>query len=189
VARKELRRANDALVALKAAASLETLDACWLNIIRYLERCWNKTNAELKRNSKWQGRPARGQIERQRKQDPLLAYLCNARGADEHGIADITAKEPGAFGIGPAAGNNLYIERLTIKNGRITELRSPDRLRIVIQPAKFALAPVVNRGVTYHVPTSHEGNELVDNDPISIATAGIAFYSRILDRIETEFLR
>jgi hypothetical protein len=122
-----------------------------------------------------------------RREDPLLSYLCNARGAEEHGIADITVKTPGSVRINPAVGNRLFIEKLRIVGGRIAELISPDPVRVEVQPATFALAPVVNRGVTYPVPQSHMGGDVPGKDPITLAAAGIAFHSRVLDDIEAEF--
>ena len=73
------------------AQNLQIRDECWVNVIRYIEHYWNKTNVQMRRRAKWQGWLERGQIDRRRKRDPLLAFLCNARGAEEHGVPDIYA--------------------------------------------------------------------------------------------------
>jgi hypothetical protein len=187
VARKELGRASDALAALRVAKSPQVFDECWVNILRYLERCWNKTQAAMKHLSKWQGWPGRGRIIDLRKTDPLLSYLCNARGVEEHGIAAITAKKPGSISIGGLRRpGTTVIENLIFRNGHL-ELKSDRPLPVTIQPSTIVLVPVVNRNVTYAVPTSHDGTPLTGNDPVTVATAGIAFYTRCLELIELEF--
>jgi hypothetical protein len=186
-ARKELRLANESLAALRVATDHQKLDECWIKVLHSVERCWNKVRAAMKDNTKWQGWTERGRIEGLRTDDPLLSYLRNARGADEHGLADITVKKPGGLGINPAGRGPFYVDRLVIQNGRITELKSPQSARITVRPATIALSPVVNRKVTYAVPTMHEGSPLAGIDPITVATAGIAFYTRTLDLIEQEF--
>jgi hypothetical protein len=185
-ARKELRLASESLAALRVATDHQKLDECWIKVLHNVERCWNKVRAAMKHNTKWNGWIERGRIEGMRTRDPLLAYLHQARDAEEHGLADITVKKPGGLGINPANPGPLYIESLVIRNGRI-ELTSPQPLRITVTPATIALSPVVNRNVTYAVPTMHEGSPLAGTDPITVATAGIAFYSRTLDLIEQEF--
>ena len=186
-ARKELRRAQDALSVLGTARDVNSLEASWVNVLRYLERFWNKANAEMKRHPKWQGWPERGHIERERKKDPLLSYVHNARGAEEHGIAEIADKKLGSLGINPAFGNSLYIEKLTIRQGQISELQSPQPIRIDVTPATFTLRPVENRGAIYPVPSTHAGKALAGVDPLSIATAAVTYYANVLSRIESAF--
>jgi hypothetical protein len=188
-ARKELQLAGESLAALRTAQNLQQLDAHWIKFLRDIERTWNKVRAHMKHNSKWQGWPERGRIEELRTSDPLLSYLRNARGAEEHGVADITIKRSARVAVNPADRSKpLNIERLSIVNGEITELKADQPLRIdVLEPAKFELAPVVNRGRTYGVPTMHEGVLLSGSDPITLATAAIAFYTRVLNHIESEF--
>jgi hypothetical protein len=189
-ARKELQLAGESLAALRTAKNLQQLDESWIKFLRDIERTWNKVRAHMKHNTKWQGWPERGRIEELRKSDPLLSYLRNARGAEEHGVADITIKQPARIAVNPAdRRKRLNIDTLRIVNGTITELKADQPLMVdVLQPARFELAPVVNRGVTYAVPTLHEGVLLGGSDPITVGTAAIAFYTRVLDHIESEFL-
>jgi hypothetical protein len=65
--------------------------------------------------------------------------------------------------------------------------KSSHPLVVRVEPARFELAPVVNRRVTYAVPKSHDGVVLTSSDPVAIAPAGIEFYTRVLYRIESEF--
>jgi hypothetical protein len=114
-ARRELRRAAESTARLKASANLNELDGHWKEAIRYIERCWNKAQAGMRSYGKWQGWIGRGEIEELRRTDSLLSYICNARGADEHGIAEITVTKPGGVGIAQAEGNDLFIEKLSIE--------------------------------------------------------------------------
>lgn len=186
-ARKELRLASESLAALRVATDHQKLDECWIKVLHSVERCWNKVRAAMKHNTKWNGWTERGRIEGMRTKDPLLSYLHQARDADEHGLADITVKKPGGLGINPAGPGPTHLDRLVIRNGRLTEMKASQPMRITLIPATIALSPVVNRNVTYEVPTMHEGEPLGGTDPITVATAGIAFYARTLDLIEKEF--
>jgi len=185
-ARKELGRARRAITYMESARSLDALDESWANFLRHLERTWSKACAQLKRNPKFQGWPSRGRTEALRSSDPLLAYLRNARGAEEHGIVPIAVKEPGGIGLGPAEGNSLYIEEMRIDRGTI-HIKSPDKIRVTVMPGKYVLAPVLNRGVRYEVPKSHLGVALDSSNPVAVARAGHAFYAAALDEAEREF--
>lgn len=186
-ARKELRLAQDALAKLRIAPDLDKLDESWVEFILCLERSWNKVRAEMSKHSKWQGWNDRGHIEQMRTSDPLIAYLRFARGAAEHGVADITVKQRGSWGIRPLGSQSLHIEKLVIgPAGKITELKANSPMEIVMSPAQLKLAPVKFRGVTYSVPTQHAGQPLA-SDPVTVASAGLAFYEGCLNRIDAAF--
>jgi hypothetical protein len=185
-ARNELRAAAAALAELRAAPDLDKLHGCWIKFVQDLERCWNKVRAEMKDNTKWQGWPERGRIEELRTTDPLLSYLRFARGVHEHGIAEITAKQLGGWALRSLT-NYAHIERLEIKNGQIANLKTNSPMELLIQPAQLKLVPVVNRGVTYPVPTMHEGQPLRSVDPVTVAAAGLEFYTVALDQIAASF--
>jgi hypothetical protein len=186
-ARRELQRACESRDALAKTAHLVELDERWRETLRCIERTWNKLQAEMRQNSKWQGWPPRGEFISTRRDDPLLKYLTNARGADEHGIAALTELKPGHLSINPAEGTELNIGKLIIENGTITELKSPQPLRLEIEPGKAVLAAVVNRGTNYPVPTEHLGLLLPASDPVTIASAGIKYYAEVIRRIDSEF--
>ena len=105
------------------------------------------------------GTDGKGKYEQLRKKDPLLVYLINARGADEHTVNEIVSREPGGIGINPAEGNSLYIEEMTINKGTIS-IKSPQKIRVDFIPARTKLLPVVNRGRTYPIPISHRGTPI-----------------------------
>lgn len=140
----------------------------------------------MRSRSKWQGWTGRGQIERMRDSDPLLAYLSNARGVLEHGVAEVARELPGGIAINPASGNALTIERMTVA-GRGISIKSPDAIKVTITPATIALADVTNRGRTYPVPKFHDGKELQSSDPVTLAELAVSFYDGALQTVERAF--
>jgi hypothetical protein len=187
-ARKELRSAQRAIESMRKSTSLDSLEEAWVAYLRHIERTWNKAQAQLKKSSKFQGWPQRGRAEALRSRDPLLSYLRNARGCDEHGVEPIAEKIPGGIGINAAEGNSLYIKKMEMRNGQL-HIDSPQKIKITIDPGKFHLVPVINRGVTYAVPTSHLGSDVVAMDPASLAELAVKFYVELLDQAEAEFVK
>jgi hypothetical protein len=182
----ELARARDAFQKMVAATSLDEYEEHWKEFLRRLERCWNKAHAHYGRSPKWNG--WQGRIDKLRRKDPLLSYLVNARGAEEHSVNEISARHPGGIGINPAEGNSLCIEHMEINQGVIS-IRSPQNLRIDFIPERIGLLPVINRGRTYDVPRTHLGQGVDPADVRAIAEKGIAFYEQALREAEAFFVK
>jgi len=95
-----------------------------------------------------------GRLKAFRKSDVLLAYLQQARHADEHGLDPVSqgASDALIFGRGAQA---MYIDNLSFKNGKMTIVGSEDGLPIIPQfmPAHLKLNPVTQRGEIYQPPT------------------------------------
>jgi hypothetical protein len=168
------------------ATSLDEYEEHWKEFLRRLERCWNKAHAHYGKSPKWNG--WQGRIDKLRRTDPLLSYLVNARGAEEHSVNDISARHAGGIGINPAEGNSLYIEHMEINQGVIS-IRSPQNLKIDFFPERMALLPVINRGRTYDVPRAHLGKGVDPADVRAIAEKGISFYEQALREAEAFFVR
>ncbi|MFN7573411.1 MAG: hypothetical protein ACK5TK_18540 [Betaproteobacteria bacterium] len=182
----ELAKARAAIDAMRSAKALDEFEENWKEFLGRLERVWNKAFSHFGKSPKWNG--WKGKFEGLRKTDPLLAYLVNARGADEHTVNEIVAREPGGIGINPAEGNSLYIESMEINNGYIS-IKSPQKLRIDFLPARTTLLPVVNRGRTYPIPTTHLGNPVDPTNVVSVAEAGAQFYQQFLAQAEEFFVK
>jgi len=116
---KQLRKAESYIEKMATASSLGEYEEYWKEFLHNLERSWNKLTSHLKRSPKYQGWVERGKTEKLIRQDQLLSYLVNARGAEEHSVADISKQQPGGIGINPAFGNSLHINNLEINNGQI----------------------------------------------------------------------
>lgn len=182
----ELARAREAAARMAAAASLDEYEEHWKEFLRRVERCWNKAHAHYGKSPKWNG--WQGRIDRLRRTDPLLSYLVNARGAEEHTVNEITTRHPGGIGINPAEGNSLYIERMEVNNGVIS-VRSPQKIKVDFIPARMGLLPVTNRGRTYGTPTLHLGNTIDPQNVQAVAGMALAFYEQVLREAEAFFVK
>jgi hypothetical protein len=185
---KELQKARLAIQGMQNASSLDAYEEAWKEFLRRLERTWYKTNAHLKRSPKFLGWTERQRTDQLRRSDPLLSYLTNARGVDEHSIEDITRQETGGIGINPAHGRELYIEEMSIDRG-IISIKSPQALKIEFKPGKVRLLPVRDRKTLYDVPKSHSGIDLKSTDPIEMAELGVDFYQGYIDKAEKFFVK
>lgn len=185
---EQLRKAESYIEKMTTASSLGEYEEYWKEFLHNLERSWNKLTSHLKRSPKYQGWVERGKTEKLRRQDQLLSYLVNARGAEEHSVADISKQQPGGIGINPAFGNSLHINKLEINNGQIN-IDSNQPIRIDFIPGKVVLMSVENRGRTYDIPSQHLGNDIKTNDPVEIAKLGVAFYKTYFEKAESHFVK
>jgi hypothetical protein len=184
--RIELAKAKACIDGLRNARSLDEFEEHWKNFLHKLERVWNKTCNHYSKSPKWNG--WKGKYEQLRKKDPLLSYLVNARGADEHTVNEITSRKPGSIGINPAEGNSLYIEKMTIKTDHVS-INSPQKISVDFIPARTVLADVISRGRTYPVPTSHRGKPVDPANVTDIAETAVEFYKEFLDEVEAYFVK
>lgn len=184
----QLRKAESYIEKMTTASSLGEYEEYWKEFLHNLERSWNKLTSHLKRSPKYQGWVERGKTEKLRRQDQLLSYLVNARGAEEHSVADISKQQPDGIGINPAFGNSLHINKLQISNGQI-HIDSVQPIRIDFIPGKVELLSVENRGRTYDIPSQHIGKNIKTNDPVEIANLGLAFYKAYFEEVESHFVK
>lgn len=185
---EQLRKAESYIEKMTTASSLGEYEEYWKEFLHNLERSWNKLTSHLKRSPKYQGWVERGKTEKLRRQDQLLSYLVNARGAEEHSVADISKQQPGGIGINPVFGNSLHINKLEINNGQV-HIDSDQPIRIDFIPGKVELLSVENRGRTYDIPNQHIGNDIKTNDPVEIAKLGVAFYKAYFEKAESHFVK
>jgi len=182
----ELANAKASIEGMSNARSLDEFEEHWKDFLRRLERVWYKTANYYSKIPKWNG--WQGKYKQIRKNDPLLAYLINARGADEHTVNEIVSRKPGSIGINSAEGNSLYIDEMTINKGTIS-IKSPQKIRLDFSPARTTLLPVVNRGRTYPIPLSHRGTPIDSSKVIEVAEVGLKFYEEFLNDVEATFVK
>jgi hypothetical protein len=182
----ELARARAAIEGMRNANTLNEFEEHWKEFLRRLERVWSKAENHFGQNPKWNG--WKGQFESLRKTDPLLSYLVNARGADEHTINEILRKEPGNIQISPAEGNVLHVERL-VSTPEHFFFKSPQPVKILFFPGKTTLLPVTNRGRHYPVPITHLNNPIDPTNVIAIAETAVQFYQDFLSQAEKAFVK
>jgi hypothetical protein len=105
--------------------------------------------AQAGKSSAWYGR-----IKRERKNDDLLAYMQQARHADEHGLEKIADASGGALQINPANYNApLKVNDMVIEGGALKKLDA-ENASLKFVPADAILRPVKNRqGISTPIET------------------------------------
>jgi hypothetical protein len=83
----ELSKAREAIKSMRNAKTIDEFEESWKTFLGRLERVWSKSINHFGKSPKWNG--WKGKFESLRKSDPLLSYLVNARGAEEHTVNEI----------------------------------------------------------------------------------------------------
>ncbi|MFZ1288904.1 MAG: hypothetical protein WAR79_02350 [Melioribacteraceae bacterium] len=182
----ELIKAKEAIEEMKISKSLEEFEKYWIEFLHNLERTWSKIFDHFRKSPKWNGWQSK--YVNLRKNDQLLCYLINARGAEEHTINEITSKESSRIGISHAQGNNLFVNYMHITKNQIF-IDSPQKIKIEHFPAKIKLLSVKNRGRVYPVPDEHLGQKINNIDLIVLAQLAVKFYEDLLNDANTFFVK
>ncbi len=176
----QVRRAGAILENLKKAHTLAEVEARWSDFLVHHHRCFTQLGIVSKSGG------AKGwfdKIRHVRSSDDLLKYLMHARNADEHGLSPVTKATPGSIGIKPRPGeNSLYIDHLSFKDGRI--LVGPETAKsalIEVTPSKIDLVDVVDRGVSYTVPSTHDNTPLNSINLLDVASVAHSYVLRMLE--------
>ena len=123
----------------------------------------------------------------ERKGDPLLAYLHQARNADEHGIEAVTKEVPGGIAIGgPGESFTFNMSSRKDRGGGGMDIQVfPHGGRLpkvwTVDP-EIQLVAVRNRGVSYPPPDAHLGEKLADSSPIKVAELGLEWHRSLLEQ-------
>jgi hypothetical protein len=179
----EIVKAKEAIEGMSKSKKLEDFEEHWKMFLNRLERVWNKASNFYKDSPKWNG--WKGKYENARNKDPLLLYLKNARGADEHTINEILSREPSKIGIRAGNGKTGYIKKAIFNKGNIY-LESPHNIRIDFIPARIMLLPIVNRGVTYNVPKTHLNKPIDPGNIIELSKIAIKYYDTFITEAEKQ---
>ena len=190
----ELGHARDAIQQMRNAHAVDEFEEHWKHFLRRLERVWSKVRAHYGRSPKFGNWSA--SFEEARRKDPLLSYLCNARGAEEHTVTEITDREPGSIAIGLADGVGVQPDgSVLVKDLRISfgpddlHVQSAQPLKFAFRAARIRMAAVTNRGRLYPVPAAHNGHQLDPNDLLDVANTALAFYANAVAAAEALFAK
>lgn len=181
----ELERARRAAEAMRQTQSLEDLEEQWKEYLRRLERVWNKAENHFRKSPKWHS--WNGRFKTLRAKDQLLAYLINARGADEHTVSEITEREAQHLTVDTPDGYG-HVHLRTGSRGEIVHLAVSPGAAVQFHPARVRLLPVTNRGITYPVPTEHLSQRIDPGNLFDIAACGLAFYNDLLNQANAYFV-
>lgn len=182
---ERLHRARNAHKELLGSTSFEEAESAWSDFITHAATIFSKLEKGAKGHNK--SEPWFGIIKSQRKTDPLLIYVHQARNTDEHGIAKITDREMGFMRL-RAEGGGVHIRGMEIdERGRVAHLDATPtapggRVIIETKPATLKLVPVSNDIYkdTFNPPTMHLGRPLKDGSPSEVATLALEFLEAIV---------
>jgi hypothetical protein len=185
-ARQRLQLATDKLREAENASNYDSFSGAWYFFLIAAKNVY--TTLEQGSKVSAQSRQWFGGKKNERKSDPLLQYLFQARDDDEHGLEDVTTHHPGmtAFGVAaPGFSRAVSIKASTDAAGKLTvhKLESRDQKPILIHhiPPHAVLKPVIGRGnIAYNPPTTHMGAALPDSLPITVGKAARAYLETLV---------
>ncbi len=186
ILRRELSNAQACLDRMIAAEELYDITLEWESFLGAIERVWQKTeySSVQSQNSRYQ--PWRGKFVGERKKDPLLRYMKNARDAAHHTIEDYSPEITPAsqsIGIG-SSGGSVYIEKLHMSSGVITEYSGSHPLEYSYRPESIRAVRVKNKSKWYNVPQKHLGVKIDDDHPITLASLTLVYYMNFVKGCE-----
>ena len=186
--RAELKAAENALQAMRAAQSFDKFEEEWRSFLNHLEKVWVKAERACQHIQN-QFQPWQGEYSRLRKKDMLLRYLKQARDADNHSIQEVVEHKPGRYSFSVPGGPGVVrIDRLsTGGDGRVIEYVGSHRPTIIDEPPQINVVPVKNNGQWFNPPTSHLDESVSVRHPVQIAELGLRFYAGWLSEVETKF--
>jgi len=150
----------------------------------------NRVYTKLEQGAKDNGRHKAwfGRKKHERRQDPLLRYIKNARDADEHGLDRITERASGGVGINfPPGKTKATVKRGSIGGGQIAlEFEQPTEISVHAYPASVKLIAVTNYGDRYEAPIEHLGQPILrvhpqaHPNPIPVAQLAISHLEKLI---------
>lgn len=126
---------------------------------------------------------------RERRSDPLLQYLYEARNTDEHGIAPVLEHAPGQLNIGvmkPGFSTRFQVNG-SLGLGKELEITPLDEKPLLIEltSACARLTQVHDRhGRPYDPPDSHFGQPITSQRPAAVAELWIAYLESLIQDAE-----
>ena len=155
--------------------TIEDLAHAWELFLIYHQRTWNKAEGYYKGQPYW--KKLLPKYASERKNDPVLVYVQQARHVDEHGLDSITQVQQSSTTVlgGTAMGGSV------ITGGQAPQLAAGSTLQYRINPATILSKPVVNRQVTFPPPLL---NGRAAPPVLDIAIQALQFYQRLFAEID-----
>lgn len=175
-ARECLDRAKEALTTMVVADGFDKLEKAWTDFLTMANRIYTKLEQGSKASGKSRG--WYGQKRGERRKDPLLSYIKNARDADEHGLQRITKRRGPGLGITSTTGTLTLDKPMVVSNTTAGSIVSfpdglpPEELIVKFFPASVRLVEVTNHGDKYQPPG--------DTDPISVSKKAVTHFEVLI---------
>lgn len=181
-AKDDLRRAHKQLRNMEKADSLEDFEDAWNYFIGDLNRVFSAIEALQGVGGRIA--PRVGRVIHDRRTDPLLKYLEQARHSFEHRSALSINREPPSIGF-----TNGYIEHLEIEitseNSYAVHTDHPDNTsKLIFSPAYIYPIDTIDRqGSAVPVPDKHRGRDIEDHSPVTLAKLGFKYYEVAIEQL------
>ena len=150
---------------LQDAETLEGAEEAWEDFLTGASKVYEKLRAGARGHNKSWMWFLKKQDERDA--EPLLSYVHHARNSDHHRLEEVTERIEAQTFIALPEAKYVGTERHTIFPGT--------GARIVTMPARVKLVPVIDKGVTYPVPTRFKNAMLDAEQPVTLALV-MCFY-------------
>ena len=150
----------------------------WSNFLLAYHSIFSSLEQAVKGCSK--SEPWFGRVKHQRRKDPLLAYLHQARNSDEHGIDKVLHLKKETKFRSPS-GDPVMVD---ISGGKVARVWSPTGALIVATEGapSVALSTVTDskHGDIFTAPREHLGRPLTDASPLYVAKLALDYAEKIL---------
>lgn len=176
-AEERLGRARAALQTLKSKGDRKSRESAWLDLISALGTAYSK----LEQGAKGEGKSQAwfGKKKKERRDDPLLQYVHQARNAAEHGIerGSHYAEQSVSFtGLKPGAMAGLQMTA----DGLKPFSTDPD-MPLHFVEHDVVLTTVRNHGVMFHPPIEHLGRSLDDTGTTRVAELAVQYVTELIE--------
>lgn len=163
----------------------------WAHFVDSLEEFWSRFFDEGKRQFP-NFQPWAGGIVSERKRDPLLQYLKQARHQSQHGKIALDWEE-GSLQIAP--GFSGHLRSLKIYSDESYEMdatplhTSSPEATVVHSPGNAKLPTIENKkfGQKFSPPSEHKGAKLVSSSPVEVAKLALHYYRHVLENAFDKF--
>lgn len=177
-ANARLAKARRALSEMNEAKSLDDAALAWSDFLIAASGVYSKLEQGAKGGGKSEG--WFGRKKHERKADPLLQYVHQARNADEHGIEPITKAEPAGFSIGGRGSYRLDGSYGSEAGLRITHIDGPPPIVLIGRKLRLTTVRDSRHGDTFDPPTAHLGVAIADPSPIGVAILALSYLEGLL---------
>jgi hypothetical protein len=181
VAKHSLDRCRDLASKMGEASTPKQMDSLWSDFLIGSQRVFSKVAAASSgKSAAWFGK-----IKKERSEDELLAYVHQARHADEHGLEKVAHAVGGKLAVKhDGSGKPLILKQLIIgKEGELENVEAENAV-VDFKAADAALIPVKNRGQVYAPPTRHLDQPWTDNTAQAVAKATLAYMDKMISEGE-----
>jgi hypothetical protein len=182
-ASERLGKARDCIERIKASHDFPSFSSAWTDFLLAANGIY--TALELGATENARARQWFGRKKAERRTDPLLRYVHQARNADEHGLEPIAEHVGGSLAIGvsgPGFARGIRLDGSLETGLRVQSLDGlPVRIQQTFPHPKLITVHDSRFGDSFDPPTSHLGNDLPNDSPFTVASFALAYLSSLVD--------